>query len=211
MTRTIWHCHIAVSLDGKIACPDGSFDWLEGYPPQEFGLDAFLAEVDDIVMGRATYETLRGFGEWPHPGKPTFVVTSRPLDLLADGFPPGVEARPADFGALAAELEGRGCRRVWIEGGGRVIRGMMEGGRLDVLEMAVLPLVLGDGITLFPPGTPGLGLRLVKCEPPDGRGAACRLRSRAVESFRLDQNRFPPHSNGEVPRRGGGIMTPSPS
>ncbi len=162
--RTIWHCHIAVSLDGKIARPDGSFDWLNGYPPEEFGINAFLAEVDAIVMGRATYETVRGMGDWPHPGKPTFVVTSRPL---ADP-PPGVEARPANFAALAGELEGRGCKRVWVEGGGQVIRGMMAAGKLDVLEMALLPLVLGDGIALFPPGTPGLGLRLVKCEPRSG-------------------------------------------
>ncbi len=29
MGRTIWHCHIAVSLDGKIARPDGGVDdWL---------------------------------------------------------------------------------------------------------------------------------------------------------------------------------------
>ena len=161
MARTIWHCHIAVSLDGKIARPDGSFDWLEGYPPQEFGIEAFLTEVDAIVMGRATYEITRGFGAWPHPGKSALVVTSRPL---ADP-PEGVEARPADFAAIAAELEGRACRRVWIEGGGQVIRGMMAAGKLDVLEMAVLPLVLGDGISLFPAGTPGLWLRLVKCEP----------------------------------------------
>jgi dihydrofolate reductase len=164
MPKTIWHCHIAVSLDGKIARPDGSFDWLEGYPPQEFGLEAFLMEVDAIVMGRATYEAVRGFGDWPHPDKPTLVVTSRPL---ADP-PEGVEVRLADFAAIAAELEGRGYRRVWVEGGGQVIRGMMAAGKLDVLEMAVLPLVLGDGIPLFPEGTPGLGLRLVKCEPRSG-------------------------------------------
>jgi dihydrofolate reductase len=164
MPKTIWHCHIAVSLDGKIARPDGSFDWLEGYPPQEFGLDAFLAEVDAIVMGRATYEVTRGFDPWPHPGKRTLVVTSRPLKIP----PEGVEAWTADFAAIATELEGRGCRRVWVEGGGQVIRGMMAAGKLDVLEMAVLPLVLGDGIPLFPEGTPGLGLRLAKCETRTG-------------------------------------------
>ncbi len=162
--KTVWHCHIAVSLDGKIARHDGSFDWLEGYPPEEFGINAFLTEVDAIVMGRATYEIMRGFDDWPHPGKPALVATSRPL---ADP-PDGVEARPADFAAIAAELEGRGCRRVWIEGGGQAIRGMMAAGKLDVLEMAVLPLVLGDGLPLFPDGTPGLGLRLVKCEPRTG-------------------------------------------
>lgn len=45
---------------------------------------------------------------------------------------------------------------------------MMAAGKLAVLEMAVLPLVLGDGIPLFPEGTPCLGLRLVKCEPRTG-------------------------------------------
>jgi len=64
MAGTIWHCHVAMSLDGKIARPDGSFDWLEPYPPQEFGIDAFIASIDAIVMGRATYEVERRMSDW---------------------------------------------------------------------------------------------------------------------------------------------------
>jgi len=157
---TIWHCHVAMSLDGKIARADGSFDWLAPYPPEAFGIADFAASVDVVVMGRATYEIERGMGEWPHAGKRTIVVTSRPL---ADP-PPLVEARPGDLSAIAEELEGQGCRKVGIEGGGQLIRGLIEIGRLDVLEMAIIPLVLGDGIALFPPGTPELPLRLTKCE-----------------------------------------------
>jgi dihydrofolate reductase len=161
---TVWHCHVAMSLDGKIARPDGSFDWLEPYPPQEFGIEAFAASVDAVVMGRATYEIERGMAEWPHPGKPTYVVTSRPLVA-----PPSlVEARTGDLATLAAELERRGCRKVGIEGGGQLIRGLIAIGKLDVLEMAIIPLVLGDGIPLFPPGTAALPLRLTKCEPKSG-------------------------------------------
>ena len=62
MPPTIWHCHIAMSLDGRIARADGSFDWLEPYPPQEFGIAAFMAGIDAIVMGRATYEIERRHG-----------------------------------------------------------------------------------------------------------------------------------------------------
>jgi dihydrofolate reductase len=166
MNRTVWHCHVAMSLDGKIARSDGSFDWLEPYPPQEFGIEAFIANIDAVVMGRATYEVERHMADWPHPGKPTLVATSRPL---ADP-PPLVEAWPGDLPALADELERRGCRRVGIEGGGQLIRGMMAIGKLDVLEMAIIPLVLGEGIPLFPPGTREFKLRLVKCEPKS-RGA----------------------------------------
>jgi dihydrofolate reductase len=166
VTKPIWHCHIAMSLDGKIARPDGSFDWLMPYPPQEFGIDAFAASLDAVVMGRATYEIERAMTEWPHPAMPTYVVTSRPL---VDP-PPLVEARAGDLSGLADEFEKRGYRKIGVEGGGQLIRGLVAIGRLDVLEMALIPLVLGDGIPLFPPGTRELPLRMVKCEPK-GRGA----------------------------------------
>jgi dihydrofolate reductase len=156
---TIWHCHIAVSLDGHIARPDGSVDWLAEYPAEAFGFDAFLAGVDAILMGRATYDAVRRLGGWPHPDKPTVVVTSRTLPDPPDG----VEARNGDLATIVTELEQRGLGRVWMEGGGQILRGMLAIGRLDVLEMAVIPIVLGDGIALFPAGTPETKLRLVRC------------------------------------------------
>ena len=164
MTKPVWHCHIAMSLDGKIARSDGSFDWLMPYPPQEFDIDAFHAEVDAVVMGRDTYEIERGMGEWPHAGKPVFVMTSRPIEAA----PSQVEARSGDLRAVADELEERGYRKIGVEGGGQLIRGLIAIGRLDVLEMAIIPLVLGDGIPLFPAGTLELPLSLVKCEPKSG-------------------------------------------
>ena len=45
---------------------------------------------------------------------------------------------------------------------------MIEIGKLDVLEMAIIPLVLGEGIPLFPPGTPELKLRLISGEVRSG-------------------------------------------
>jgi dihydrofolate reductase len=164
MGRTIWHCHIATSLDGKIARPDGSVeDWLAAeYPAEDFGFDDFFAGVDAILMGRGTYEAVLRFGggNWPYSGKPTTVMTTRTLP----DPPPGVEVRSGDIAAVAAELESRGYRRVWIEGGGQFIRTMIAIGKLDVLELAVIPIILGDGIPLFPQGTDELHLRLVKCE-----------------------------------------------
>ena len=164
MSKTVWHCHIAASLDGKIARPDGSVDdWLAAdYPAEDFGFDDFFAGVDAILMGRGTYEAVLRFsgGDWPYPGKSTTVMTTRPLP----DPPPEVEVRSDDIAAVAAELESRGYRRVWIEGGGQIIRSMIAIGKLDVLELAVIPIILGDGIPLFPQGTGGLHLRLVKCE-----------------------------------------------
>lgn len=66
-----------------------------------------------VVMGRDTYEIERGLGEWPHD-KPVFVVTSRPVEAA----PPLVEARSDGLLAIADELDGRGYRKIGVEGGG---------------------------------------------------------------------------------------------
>lgn len=112
-------------------------------------------------MGRDTYDVIRRFGDWPYPGKPTIVMTSRPLP----DAPPLVEARAGDLAPVAAELESRGYARVWIEGGGKLLRGMMSVGKVDVLEMMVIPIILGDGIPLFPQGVPEARLSLERARP----------------------------------------------
>ena len=59
--------YIATSLDGFIARPGGELDWLPGtqegpaMPPEDHGYEAFMARVDTVVMGRGTFDTVRGF------------------------------------------------------------------------------------------------------------------------------------------------------
>ncbi|WP_207553480.1 hypothetical protein, partial [Teichococcus deserti] len=42
---------------------------------------------------------------------------------------------------------------------------MLALGKLDALEMALIPVILGEGFPLFPPGTAETKLRLVSCAP----------------------------------------------
>jgi len=42
---------------------------------------------------------------------------------------------------------------------------MLAIGKLDVLELAVIPVVLGDGIPLFPEGTGEAGFTLETAKP----------------------------------------------
>jgi len=159
---TIWHCHAAVSLDAKLARPDGGVDWLTEYPPDDaLGFPSFLASVDAILMGRGTYDAVRHLGDWPHPDKPTIVLTNRPLR----DAPAKVETRRGDLSAVVGEMERAGYRRVWIEGGGIVVRDMLALGKLDILELAVIPIILGDGVPLFPHGIGETKLRLEAAKP----------------------------------------------
>ncbi|MGH9742643.1 MAG: dihydrofolate reductase family protein, partial [Candidatus Acidiferrum sp.] len=48
--------HIATSVDGYIARPDGDVAWLDRPSPKgNYGLDAFFKSIDTILWGRKTY------------------------------------------------------------------------------------------------------------------------------------------------------------
>jgi len=154
--------YIAASADGYIADPGGSVAWLDAYPGVEYGYDDFIRSVGTVVMGRASYDLARSFGDWPYPDQRCIVLTRR----LPEPPPAGahVAFRSGDVGALAAELRAMEPAAapggdVWVMGGGRVIRQFLDAGALDTLEIYVIPLLLGGGIPLFPPG-PGHGLTL---------------------------------------------------
>lgn len=61
---TIWHCHVAVSLDGRLARKDGSVeDWLVAdYTPDSTAFAGFLAGVDAILMGGTPSTRSCGWG-----------------------------------------------------------------------------------------------------------------------------------------------------
>ena len=69
---------IATSLDGFIARPDGSIDWLteRGEQAGDTGYDEFMTAVDTVVLGRSTYEKVLTFGFWPYEGKQVEVLST---------------------------------------------------------------------------------------------------------------------------------------
>jgi len=145
---------IATSLDGYIARRDGDIEWLtnppadtrhvspEATPPAEFGFEAHMASVDHIVMGRGTYEKLLTFDSWPYPQR-AVIVLSRTLPH-DDGRATVVRS----IAAAAAELERRGAKGVYVDGG-VVIREFLRRGMIDELTITTAPVLLGEGIPLF--------------------------------------------------------------
>lgn len=141
---------IATSLDGYIAREDGSLDWLLSRDESEesdYGYADFMASVDTLVMGRKTFETVRGFGVWPYATKRVVVVSS--------GAPtvPG-ELKPApEVLALAPEdllryLGESGSRRVYVDGG-QTIQRFLRAGLIHELIITRVPVLIGSGRPLF--------------------------------------------------------------
>lgn len=147
--------YIATSLDGFIARENGALDWLEavGDPisgPEDYGYHAFMGTVDALVMGRNTYEAVRGFGgAWHYGEKPVVVLTTRSLDI-----PPDLSATVTSMRGTPEEvvrqLATRGARHLYIDGGDTVRR-FLRAGLIDRLIISRIPVLIGNGIPLFGP------------------------------------------------------------
>ncbi|MFQ5561996.1 MAG: dihydrofolate reductase family protein [Parvularculaceae bacterium] len=138
--------YIAASLDGYIADADGGVGWLHDYHSKEIDFSAFDATIDTFVMGRKTFEKALTYGPWKYSARRAIVVTNRPLE----NPPENVEAYDGDIGALAASLREEGGRNVWIMGGGEIVRAFLNAEAWDEMNLFIMPVVLGDGIRLFP-------------------------------------------------------------
>jgi dihydrofolate reductase len=139
--------HVAVSLDGFIARPDGSYDWLVSDPSIDFG--ALYKEFDAAVMGRKTYEVGLAAGvDGSIPGMDV-VVFSRSLPASTSR---GVRVVNDDPRKVVAELKKKSGRDIWLFGGGELFRYLLDGGLVDTVELAVMPVLLGSGIPVLPPG-----------------------------------------------------------
>jgi dihydrofolate reductase len=143
--------YVAASLDGYIARPDGAVDWLESIEAsgEDHGYEDFYQSIDGLLMGRATYDMVRGFGiDWPYPGKPCLVLARNPLEQP----PAGVQGRHCTPTEALDELAARGCKRVWLVGGGSLAGNCLAAGLLDELVVSLIPHLLGAGIQLFATG-----------------------------------------------------------
>jgi dihydrofolate reductase len=138
---------VGTSVDGFIARPSGDLDWLPAGGGEPHGYDEFIANVDTIVIGRKTFETVLTFGEWPYPGKRVVVLSSRPLDLSAvrGGKVEQMNGAPAE---IVSRLAASGARHLYVDGG-ITIQGFLRAGLIQRLVITRVPVLIGAGIPLF--------------------------------------------------------------
>jgi dihydrofolate reductase len=153
---------VAVSLDGRIAAPDGTFDafpqqgdhidWIfreyrDTLPTaglQALGLEPSTARFDTVLMGWGTYAA--GF---PHGVTDPYqhlrqYVFSRTHDE-ADGDIVLTDRDPVEVvRELKAEPGGTG---IWLCGGGQLASALVD--EIDRLVLKVNPVLLGAGIPVF--------------------------------------------------------------
>ena len=143
---------VATSLDGCIAGPNGEYDWIVVDPEIDFA--AMYAGFSGLVMGRRSYDVYVSTGGGVGPPLPTYVYSR----TLPEGDRDGITfAR--DAVSHVRQLKETAGKPLWLWGGGDLFRELAQAGLVDGVDVAIVPVLLGGGIPLLPPG-PRLLLRL---------------------------------------------------
>lgn len=117
------------------------------------------------------------------PGKDVIVFsrTQRPATHK------GVRIVNDDPRAVLPALKAKPGRDIWLFGGGELFRSLLQAGLVDTVEVAVMPVLLGSGIPLLPPGAtttltlvdqktlPASGIVALSYSIPGGSGPAPRI------------------------------------
>jgi dihydrofolate reductase len=148
MTQLIYY--VAATEDGFIAGPQGELDWLHRFetPDEDYGYANFIAGIDGLVMGRATFDVARSFGDWPYGARPTWVLTHREPAAWSS-LPAGVRLCQSAPAELMRQWRAMPLQRVWLVGGGEVAAAFAAANLIDELVLTTVPVTLGAGIGLF--------------------------------------------------------------
>lgn len=152
--------YTAVSADGYIADSDGGVDWLAGFDPTLYGFDGFIGEVGAVVLGRRTFDYTLAFEDWPYADKQAYIVTSHPFTSL----PAGTVVACKGLATAIDEARGKTRGDVWIVGGAATLRGALELGLVDRIELFLVPKLIGEGIGIIGPLAKPIGLALDSIE-----------------------------------------------
>lgn len=142
--RRIRYC-VATSLDGYIAGPKGKADWIIMDPDIDF--QALFAQFGTVLLGRRTFEALVREGRAAMPGMKTFVFSR----MLRQRDYPDVTIVGERAEEELTALRSKPGKDMWLFGGGLLFRSLAQAGLVDSVEVAIIPVLLGGGIPLFPP------------------------------------------------------------
>jgi dihydrofolate reductase len=134
---------VAMSLDGYIAGPNSEADWIIMDPEIDFR--ALFEQFDTFLLGRRSFEAIGGARGRGQVGVQTIVFSRT---LRQENYPNVtiVSENPED---VLTDLRSKAGKGIWLFGGGLLFRSLLEVRLVDAVEVAVMPVLLGEGIPLL--------------------------------------------------------------
>ena len=140
---------LGISIDGYIARLNGAVDFL--FMPKDYSMAPFFKTIDTAIMGRKTLDdALKMGGSFGGSSMKTYVFSrSKP-----PGERDGVVFTNKSPATIISQLRKRPGKDIWLMGGGELARDFLKADLVDELYIGMVPVLLGEGIPLFPSGFP---------------------------------------------------------
>ena len=155
---------LAVSVDGYIEGPNGEYDWC--LSDQDYGMTEFFKRIDTILMGRKSYELIqtqqagKSKEQGPYSALKS-IVFSNTLKTLGEGFELA-QSSPREVITALKKKEGKDF---WLFGGSGLTTSFINDGLIDEMVLAVHPIILGAGTSLFQNIRGRIPLKLIESKP----------------------------------------------
>ena len=166
-----------VSLDGVYQGPGGpdedrraGFDrggWTAAYADQEMGpvLESMFGRADGLLLGRKTFDIWEPY--WPNHDDDSFGHTINvlpkyvPSTTRHDTDWQNTHFIANDLETAIRELKAKPGKEFQVHGSGVLLRWLLERDLVDELNLRIYPVIVGDGLRLFPEHGPTHHLELV--------------------------------------------------
>jgi len=150
---------IAMSLDGYITGPNEDLGFLSMVEKEgeDYGYSEFVKTVDTVIIGRKTYDKVVSIGhQYPQTVKEAYIIT-RSERPPVENFQ-YYRGSPKD---LVAKLRSQEGKNIYCDGGAEIIHELLLHRLIDEVIVSVIPVLLGEGISLFKGGRPQQNMKLV--------------------------------------------------
>lgn len=137
----------AISLDGYLAGPGESIDWLRWSEDSAALMKESFKGVDTMLMGRKTYEFAQRMGGGPpHPGIRAYIF-SRTLKAIVERA--DYELVREDVADFVRRIKSEPGGKILVMGGGEIGSALIEAGLVDEIGFSIHPVLLGGGVPAF--------------------------------------------------------------
>ncbi len=151
--------YISMSLDGYLATKDDDISWLSMVEKtgEDYGYSEFTEQVDTYIVGNKTYETILKLtgGEFPQADLyKCYVITRQKKESEK-----GITFYNGDIKELVERLKKESGGHIYCDGGGQLVKLLMDHNLIDEYIISVIPILLGDGKRLFIGGTDSIKIQ----------------------------------------------------
>lgn len=177
-----------VTIDGFAAGPKGEIDFimsLQGKPRKDLDQDSldFIDSIDTILLGAVTYRMFAGF--WPNATTETDpiadklnatakIVFSQTLENAPWGKWEDAKIVKTSAADEISRLKQQPGKDMVLWGSISLSHSLMKDGLIDEYQLRVMPVVLGNGMSIFSREMGPLDMRLLEAKTYDSGMALLR-------------------------------------